>query len=113
MSVGKGRVLAALPILLVLAPGVSWAQEGRATVTGRVVDATGAVIPGADVHVTSAETGATASAHTNETGNYTIPYLLPGTYTLVIEIAGFKTVERKGIGVRVGDVLALDVTMQV
>src|SRR6266849_6605818 len=107
------KVLAPIPILLVLTQGASWAQEGRGTITGRIVDLTGAVIAGADVRVTNRETGATAAARSNEAGNYTIPYLMPGTYILSAEISGFKKIDRRGIEVRVGDVLNIDVPLQI
>lgn len=51
------------------------------------------------------QTGATASARNNESGSYTIPYLLPGVYDLVAEFSGFKKTQRRGIEVHVGDVL--------
>jgi hypothetical protein len=107
------RGLPVIPILVALAHGVSWAQEGRGTITGRVVDVSGAVIPGADVRAVDRETAGTAAAQTNDTGIYTIPYLRPGTYDVVVEISGFKTVERRRVDVRVGDVLTIDVTLQV
>jgi len=74
----RTKILASIPILFILAPIVLWAQEGRGTITGRVSDVSGAVIAGAEVRVTNKETGATAVARSNESGNYTIPYLLPG-----------------------------------
>src|SRR3982074_2105581 len=77
MAVMRMNVLA--PILfVVMAHGAAAAQEGRGTITGRLTDETGAVIAGVEVHVTNRETGATAGARSNDTGNYTIPYLLPG-----------------------------------
>jgi hypothetical protein len=88
------------------------AQEGRGTITGRLTDETGAVIAGVEVRVTNRETGATVGVRSNDTGHYTIPYLLPGSYDLAAEIAGFKKVERQRIEVRVGDVLSLDVSLQ-
>jgi len=107
------KVLATIPILFILAQSVLWAQEGRGTITGRVSDMSGAVIAGAEVRVTNKETGATAVARSNESGNYTIPYLLPGAYTLTAEIFGFKKAERQGIEAHVGDVLNIDIQLQV
>jgi len=107
------KVLAWAPILFLLAPGALWAQEGRGTITGRVSEVSGAVIAGAEVRVMNKETGATAVARSNESGNYTIPYLLPGTYALTVEISGFKKVERQGIEAHVGDALNIDIPLQV
>jgi hypothetical protein len=89
------------------------AQEGRGTIGGRIVDSTGARIPGAEVRVTNAATGVSVSGKANETGIYTIPYLLPGAYTLTAEFAGFKKTERAGIDVRVNDVLNIDVQLEI
>ncbi len=89
------------------------AQEGRGSITGRVMDSSGALIAGADVRVTNTATGATASARTNESGNYTIPYLLPGTYNLSAAFAGFKKTEKPGIEVRVNDVLNVEVKLEI
>jgi hypothetical protein len=113
----RTRALASLSILFVLAVVLARsalaAQEGRATITGRVTDESGGVVAAAEIRVTNKETGATAAAHSNETGNYTIPYLLPGTYTLSVELSGFKKTDRQGIQVRVGDVLNIDLAMQI
>jgi hypothetical protein len=89
------------------------AQEARGTIAGRVIDPSDAVIGGAEVRVTHAATGASVSSRTNETGNYTIPYLLSGTYRLSVEMAGFKKAERPGIEVRVNDILNVDVQLHV
>ena len=78
------------------------AQEFRGTVTGRVTDSTGAIIPGASVTVTNVATGVAATATTNETGTYTVPYLMPGNYSVTFELIGFRKVARS-VEVRVGD----------
>src|SRR5215469_10068157 len=107
------RVLTALAIVVLLIPSVLLAQEGRGTITGRVTDFTGAVVAGAEVRIANRETGGTAAARSNDAGNYTIPYLLPGTYDLTAEFSGFKRAEHKNIEVRVGDVLNVEIQLQV
>lgn len=89
------------------------AQEGRGTINGRVVDSSGANVAGAEVRVTNIDTGASASARSNDSGNYSIPYLLPGTYTLTSELAGFKKTERTAIEVRVNDVLNIEMKLEI
>jgi hypothetical protein len=106
------RTIGFAATLLVLAHVTLAAQEGRGTISGKTTDETGAVIPGVEVRVTNRETGATGRAQSNESGNYTIPYLLPGLYDLTAETAGFKKLERQGIEVRVGDVLNVDISLQ-
>ncbi len=105
--------LARILLALVLFPGALRAQEGRGTIAGRVVDSSGAIIAGAEVRVTNKETGASVSARSNDAGNYTIPYLLPGTYHLTAEFTGFTKTERPRLEVRVNDVLNIEIQLQV
>jgi len=107
------RNVTLLALLLLVCAASCIAQESRGTVLGRVTDPSGAVIPGAEVRLVNAATGAGASARTNDAGNYTIPYLLPGTYTLTGELAGFKKYQREGIQVRVNDTLEVNIEMVV
>lgn len=107
------KTLAPILVLLVLCCAPLRSQESRGTITGRVVDASGAVVAGAEVRVTNKETGATATARSNGAGNYTIPYLLPGVYDLSADFTGFKKTETPGIQVRVNDVLRIEVRLEV
>lgn len=104
-----------LAIVFALAACISsgYAQESRGTITGRVIDSTGAVVQGADVRVRNHETGAIVAARTNESGNFTAPYLSPGMYDVTAEAAGFKKTERPGIQVRVNDVLSVELKLEV
>src|SRR5579884_1664996 len=105
-------VLTALCIAIALAIGAR-AQNTSATITGRVLDPTGAVVPNIEVHATNNATGAVVSARTNASGIYDLPFLAPGIYTLMIEAPGFKKLERTGIELRVNDVLNVELTLQV
>lgn len=89
------------------------AQETRGSIRGRVVDASGAVIPNATVKVTNVATNVTVSAQSGADGNYEIPFLLPGNYTLAAELTGFKAYRRGGIELRIGDRLSIEIPMQV
>ncbi|MBI3681521.1 MAG: TonB-dependent receptor [Acidobacteria bacterium] len=88
------------------------AQNSYGRVTGRVVDSTGAVVSGASVRMTQTETGITAATATNAEGLFDIPNLLPGPYRLQAEIEGFKRHDRSGLEVRVGDLLSLNVSLE-
>ena len=68
-------------------------QNNRATVTGTVKDATGAAIAGTEVVAKSSATNIITSTVTNTDGIYTIPNLVPGTYSLEFKKSGFKSVE--------------------
>ncbi|MFB3826186.1 MAG: TonB-dependent receptor domain-containing protein [Bryobacteraceae bacterium] len=89
------------------------AQDPRGTIVGKVADVSGAVIPGAKVHAVNAETGVTVSGETNAAGQYEIPYLVPGTYRLDADSAGFKRWSRPGIELRTGDRIQIDVQMTI
>ncbi|HEX3228119.1 MAG TPA: carboxypeptidase-like regulatory domain-containing protein, partial [Pyrinomonadaceae bacterium] len=66
------------------------AQELRGKISGRVVDPNGAAVPGASVKVIDVARNNTTTFTTNDEGLFTAPYLLPGTYQVLVEIAGFK-----------------------
>ena len=99
--------------LFVIAASFSYAQSDRGTITGTISDPTNAVIPGASVVATNAETGAKYETISTETGNYTLAQLPPGTYQLSAELPGFKKYIRQGITVLVAQTLRLDVGLQV
>jgi len=78
------------------------AQVTGATVEGKVTDAGGSVIPGAHVDLLRVSTGTRREVRTNEAGDYTIPNLTPGTYTVTITAASFGTLVEKGLVLEVG-----------
>ncbi len=100
-------------LILLAAAEPMLGQESRGTILGRVTDTTGSVIANAEIRAVNNATQAAAASRTNEAGNYTIPYLLPGAYTLTVETAGFKKYQRDGIQVRVSDTLEVNVQMVV
>ena len=87
-------------------------QEARGTILGRVVDPTDAVIVDAKVEAINTDTGVHAASLTNETGDYILPFLIPGPYTLTVSNKGFRNYTRTGITVRQSERVTLDVTMQ-
>ena len=88
------RLLCAF-LLVAAATATAGAQEFRATVKGQVADTSQAALPGATVTVQNLDTNEVATATTNDQGNYTIPFLRPGLYTLTVEMSGFQTTTRK------------------
>lgn len=98
--------------LLVLSLVVS-AQDPRGTVLGRVTDSTGAVVPAAEVRITNDNTGVSAIAKTNDSGNYVLPYLPAGMYTLNCQLQGFKKWVRQGVQVRIQDNVEVNVTLEI
>jgi len=94
--------------LLAVLAGRADAQEFRATIKGQVVDASGGALPGATVTAQNTETNEVATAVTNEEGNYTIPFLRPGSYTLTTELEGFQKKIRSGLRLEVSQVATIN-----
>ncbi len=67
--------------------------QGFGSVSGTVVDATGAAIPGATITVTRTDTGRQTTVTTNGSGNYVFPSLAPAHYNLKITAPGFRSFE--------------------
>ena len=74
-------------------------QDFRGTVLGRITDSSGAVVSGARVTLTNAETSVILRAASNDSGDYQIPFVVPGDYRMAIEHPGFRTVERPAVQV--------------
>src|SRR5829696_5284148 len=87
--------------------------QTAATVSGRVEDVTGAVLPGVTVTAKSGATGLVRTALSGPEGRYVIPQLPPGIYELRAEIAGFKPHVRPEVPLAVAQSLTLNVTLQV
>lgn len=88
-------------------------QTPSASVVGRVTDATGSVIPGVAVKVTNLDTNVTQQAATNAVGEFTVPYLNPGRYTLEAASAGFRTYRRAEFSLAVDQILRIDFPLEV
>src|SRR5262245_29757180 len=92
------EVIMRLAFVFLLA--AAWlAQEFRGTILGHISDPSGASVDGAAIEVRNQDTNTATKTQTNGTGNYQAPFLLPGNYTVVVEVAGFKKVERQGVRV--------------
>jgi len=98
-----------LAVLTVTAP----AQNPYGRITGRVVDSAGALIPNASVRVVNVDTGVAVSTLTNSEGNWDVSNLIPGQYRILAEAPGFKRLERGPVEVRVGDVLEINLPLEI
>ena len=101
-------VLAAL-FVLALSPAVAGAAQLRGTVT----DPSGAVIPGAAVEIVSDATAVSSSTETDEFGRYLFNSLRPEAYTLRVGAAGFVTVSRSEVVLRVDQQTEVDIVLQI
>jgi hypothetical protein len=91
----------------------AYSQDFRATLTGRVTDATGGGIPGVNVDVRNVGTNQTASAVTDEAGNYRVPLLRPGSYEVSAEQPGFKKYVRSGVELAINQIATVDIQLEV
>ena len=110
----RNRLIRAMWFYVVVSamlPAATFAQA-TAEISGRVVDATGAVLPGVDITLTRVDTGTTRTAVTNETGAYSFPSLNPGPYRLQASLQGFRTFVRSDIVLQVGANLVVDPALE-
>ena len=108
---GKIACLVLAALWLSIAP-LAEAQRGRGVIRGVVTDSSGGVVPGATVTVTNTQTNVTLNTLTNNSGDYFVPNLVIGTYTVSAEKPGFKKFERGGITLTVDQELAIDISLQ-
>jgi hypothetical protein len=98
---------------LVVASVLPAAAQQRGSITGKVVDAAGLVLPGATVTVTEQATGFNRTVVTEETGAYAMPNLDPGTYTVVVEMSGFSTLKRPDVPLTAGSALTIEFKLEI
>ncbi len=91
----------------------AWSQEFRATITGRITDNAGAVLPGVTVTATNSQTNEVASAATNSEGAYLLPFLKPGVYKVTAELEGFSKYEQDKVELEVGQARTINIELPV
>src|SRR5207237_9592814 len=77
------------------------AQDFRGAIAGRISDISGGRLPGVTVTATNTATNVASTAATNTDGDFSIPFLNPGTYAVTAELSGFKKLVREGVEVRI------------
>ncbi len=108
------RKHAVLILVLVLlgVPFVS-AQVGTSSITGAVIDSSGAVVAGAKVEAKNEGTGLVFVQNTTNSGNYSFASLTPGSYSITVTLTGFQTFSGVHNILTVGTPLVVDVTLSV
>lgn len=99
--------------LFTFAATAALAQQNTATISGRVLDSSGASIPGATVAARNTQTSRDRAVVTDETGNYSIPLLPVGTYEVSAELPGFKKAVKTGVQLQVAQTARLDLVLEV
>ena len=103
----------ALAVALVFVPFMTAQQADTALIVGTISDATGAVVPGANLTFAHLATGTEYNAQTNESGSYRSPPLRIGEYIVLAEAEGFKQYSGSGINLSIGDVRELNVALEI
>jgi hypothetical protein len=104
-----GLLAAVLGLFLIAGSGM--AQVKSSTVTGIVTDASGAVVPNATVLVTNEQTNVALPSKSNGAGEYTVPYLEAGQYSLTVTATGFQTSRKTGIVMGTATTVRVDVAL--
>ncbi|HEX8151358.1 MAG TPA: TonB-dependent receptor [Pyrinomonadaceae bacterium] len=110
-SISLAAALSAF-LLAASAPLALRAQESRGRITGTVTDPNKAAVPGATVTVSDPARGTNNSLTTNDEGFFQAPYLLPGTYQVIVEVSGFKKYIQDGVVLQINETRDLDITLE-
>src|ERR1051325_2612499 len=102
-----------LMIILLAVSRSAYSQSTAAEIVGSVKDASGAVLPGVALTVTSRASGLDRHLFTDSSGGFVITALPVGEYSIKAELANFKTALREGVVLQVGQHARVDLTMQV
>ncbi len=100
-------------LLLGVLCGVLAAQDFRATLTGRVADASNAPLVGAAVRLTNADTSESFRTRSDGQGNYSFALIKPGNYEVRAELDGFKRYVRQGFTLSVNQAATLDLRLEI
>lgn len=98
---------------MMLCASMVFAQEYRGTISGMVTDPSGAAVPGAQIEIVNQDTSFLSPAKTNEIGTYTVPFLVPGTYTVRAKATGFKDSVKTGVVLHASDKLEINLPLAV
>lgn len=98
---GGGKIMRTLAFVVLLFVTLwsngAFAQETRSTLTGRVTDPSGAILPNVPIIITNLNTGIRTMVRSNNVGEYTAPFLLPGTYEMTVTVNGFSKYLHTGL----------------
>ena len=111
---GRLTAVSRLPLVLTLALFASYAlaQSTAGRILGTLTDQSGAAVAGATIVVTDTQRGTSRSVTTDDSGNYLVADLQPGTYKVHAEAKGFKSVERPSVLVEVATDVRADFALQ-
>jgi Carboxypeptidase regulatory-like domain/TonB dependent receptor len=103
----------ALLITITLQTRLFAQSAGSGTIVGTVTDPASAVVGGASVLIHDTATGSDRTVETNESGIYSVTFLPPGPYEVTVSKPGFAKILRKDLTLQVGQILTVDLALQV
>ncbi len=106
-----GRIFGCLVCLVFLAGNLQAQKSDAGSISGRVLDQSGAVVPGADVVAADSSTGFSQAAVSDDIGLYHFSALRVGAYSVSASLVGFQTVKQDNITVSAGAQVSLDFTL--
>ena len=105
--------IAGLLILLTACSLLAFGQvSSTSSLSGSVIDPTGAVVPGADITVRNEGTGSEFKVISAENGTFTVPSLNVGTYSVTVSMSGFKQAVVKGVTINIGIPASVKITLE-
>ena len=109
----KWRALIFVYLFLFVSGFEAYGQGGASgTILGTVKDGTGALLPGASIEVTRVSTGIVTKTATGAAGDYTVPDLPPGGYSVTVRMAGFGDAVTNNVTLSVAQQARVDVAMK-
>ena len=93
--------------------GSLYAQLGTATISGNVTDSSSAIVVGASVTAVNTATGFRRQTVSNEDGQYNLPGLTPGTYSVSVEFTGFRRAQLTDITLQVDQNVRVNIALEV
>jgi hypothetical protein len=108
----RGKLHITALLLVVSSASPIFSQVSTGTITGTVTDPSGAAVPNVQISVIQTDTNFESRAVTNADGLYRVPSLQPGGYRVTFQAPGFKRMQQTGLTLRVGDVLPVNVTLE-
>jgi Carboxypeptidase regulatory-like domain/TonB-dependent Receptor Plug Domain len=109
----RARLSALALALCTTLPSLAAAQVATGSIVGTVVDASGQIVPGAQVTIRNVDRNTSTSAVTDDNGAYSALFLVPGTYEVQVSLTGFKAWRRSGLVLQVNDRLRIDAALEV
>jgi Carboxypeptidase regulatory-like domain len=103
----------AIAVLLVTLASPVAAQQATSEIRGRVADQHGGVLPGVTIVLTNEDTGTLRETTSGADGSYFASQLVPARYCIVARLAGFRPHERRGLVLKAGTTLTINLPLEV